>query len=129
MACNFGNRILVLVQESPSQRMIPGILEGWDLDRVGYPIEGDFFVGHLGVIYKYPDCDENFPHPVAIVSPAHAWKILRPCTWEGKPTRARFKTRANDPWTYGMVVAYRPGVCKWKSDELKWYRICETWRK
>jgi hypothetical protein len=108
--------------------MISGIPEGYALDRIGYPMPGEKFIGHTGVVYDYPDCDVEIQHPVAIVSPKEGWKILRAIAWDGQPTRARFRTRKNDPWHFGYLVSYRPGVCKWQADDGRWFRVCETWR-
>jgi hypothetical protein len=109
--------------------MISGIPEGYALDRIGYPMPGEKFIGHTEVVYDYPDCDVEIQHPVAIVSPKEGWKILRAIAWDGQPTRARFRTKKNEPWTYGVLVAYRPGITKFQSDEGRWYRVCEVLRK
>jgi hypothetical protein len=108
--------------------MISGIPEGFTLDRIGYPMDGDYFIGHTDVVYQWPDCPDTIQHPVAIVSPKAAWRICRASNWNGEKMKARFRTRKNDPWHYGYLVSYRPGVCKWQSDDGRWFRVCETWR-
>lgn len=108
--------------------MISGIPEGYTLDRIGYPMEGDYFIGHTGVVYQYPDCPVEIQHPVGIVSPKAAWKICRAIHWNGEPVKARFRNKANQPWVYGILVEYRPGTTPWRSSEGRWFRVCETWR-
>jgi hypothetical protein len=109
--------------------MISGIPEGFTLDRIGYPMDGDYFIAHTDVIYQWPDCPDTIQHPVGIVSPTKSWKILRAIAWDGQPTKARFRTKANEPWTYGVLVEYRPGTTKFKSADGHWYRVCEVLRK
>jgi hypothetical protein len=108
--------------------MISGIPDGYQLDRIGYPMDGDKFIGHLGVVYDYPDCDVEIQHPVAIVSPKAAWRLCRASNWNGEPLKARFRNKANQPWVYGILTKYRPGATPWCSSENRWYRVCETWR-
>jgi hypothetical protein len=106
-----------------------GIPEGYDLDRIGYPNEGDYYVAHTDIVYQFPDSSgAEIQHPVAIVSPKGQWKQASKESFKGKQIKARFRTKTDEPWTYGMLDYYRPGPMPWRSDEGKWYRVCQIWR-
>jgi hypothetical protein len=107
-----------------------GIPAGYDLDRIGYPTEGDYYVAHTDVVYQFPDASGvEIQHPVAIVSPKDQWRQMTKGTWKGQPLKARFRTKSDQPWTYGTLVDYKPGPMPWRSGEGRWFRVAEVWRK
>ena len=107
--------------------MTTGIPDGYDLDRIGYPVPGERYIAHTDVVYTFPDdSGVEIQHPVAIVSPKDQWKRAVTGTWKGVQMMARFRTKADEPWTYGMLVDYKPGPTPWRSGCGRWFRVCEV---
>jgi len=105
---------------------IEGIPEGYDLVRIGYPGDGDLVLVGEDQVHVWAGGLNYERYPVAILTRIAAWRRIGDATVPPLPhLKARFRTYADDPWTYGSLLSYRPGGMRWLCGDGKWYRYCE----
>lgn len=105
---------------------VPGIPEKWNLERIGYPEQGDYYLDDSGP--KLASAYTQLERPVAIIQNVADYyypKGHHGSTFIGR--KARFRTAPRGHWTHGTVADYRRTMdYKWKClEDGKWYRYAQ----
>lgn len=115
---------------------IDGVPAGWQVVRIGTPRFGEYYLEY----YRQPEAtaygiraikeDRNLTgtadYPIVIVARIAHWQKLWPIQWQDKPVEGRVRSHIDEPWTYALIVQYRPGVMKWRTSESRWYKFAEV---
>lgn len=116
---------------------IVGVPHGWEIVRIGSPSIGEHYIAYEYESYQLlvvveekqlEECD-SFECPVAIVQRKAHWQKLWPMQWAYQPLKGRVRNHVDEPWTYTLIVQYRPGQMKWRTSESRWYQFAEVQQK
>lgn len=104
---------------------VEGVPEKWNLERIGYPEQGEIWLSDSGP--KIASADIQLEHPVAIIQNIKEWAYVREncAAWIGK--EARFRDVIRGFWIHGTLCDYRKSApYKWRrAEDKKWYRYAQ----
>lgn len=106
---------------------VPGVPPGWDLERVGWPEPGEYYVTQSGTQVAHEGT--QLEHPVAIVQNTGDYFYIRG-TYKNKQyvgRKARFRDSPHEEWKTGVLGDFRahyPKKYKREEDGF-WYKHCQ----
>ena len=110
---------------------ICGVPVGWEITRIGIPNKGEHFLDYNDIDLMSVKAEVEYEgcHAVAIVARVGEWTPLRRLKVLSVPFQARYRNHLDEPWTYGNIIAHKPGVMQWRADNGFWYRYAQTFNK
>lgn len=107
---------------------IPGVPEGWEVLRIGRPEPTDWYLGYdeLDTLVPLPGsiyCHAKYA--VTIVERIGVYRRITRAGVKALPFVARLRNHMDEPWTYGQIVAHKPGVMQWQISTGHWFRYAE----
>jgi hypothetical protein len=108
---------------------IVGVPEGWEVLRIGKPNAGEYYLAYDGNGQIVPKEDSHMQRDlttaVAVVERIGVYRRITRAGVKALPFVARLRNHMDEPWTYGQIVAHKPGVMQWQISTGHWFRYAE----